>query len=311
MKKLAVVIPAFKITYFKQALNSLANQTDNRFTVYIGDDNSPDDLKAIVNEFSNILSIKYVKFTNNIGAKNLVNQWTRCVELSEEEEWIWLFSDDDIADNTCVEMFYHTIEISKKKYDVYRFNTVVIDYSGNQTSLCPVGPELESSVQMTYHLLLGKRGNSMPDHIFSRKVFEQTGGFVFTRYAQGADWATSIKFSKDKGICIMPDAKLNWRYSGLNISSLAGSNKIAMLNGHIDFLVWIAEHFKYLILDTKSKFTYKDIQNASIQNLKSVIKFHYKGFDKKMFFPIFNLLRINFKLPVYKCYMYIYQMYRN
>ena len=44
---LAIVIPYFKLTFFEETLQSLANQTDQRFKVYIGDDASlenPSDL---------------------------------------------------------------------------------------------------------------------------------------------------------------------------------------------------------------------------------------------------------------------------
>ena len=39
---LAIVIPYFKLTFFEATLQSLANQTDKRFKVYIGDDASPE-----------------------------------------------------------------------------------------------------------------------------------------------------------------------------------------------------------------------------------------------------------------------------
>src|SRR5688572_6407941 len=123
MSQLAIVIPAYKEEFFDKALKSLANQTKKEFTIYIGDDNSPFDLKTIISKYENILNIKYTRFENNIGAKNLVNQWKRCIELTKGESWLWLFSDDDIADNECVERFFEQLESDKGRVDVYRFNT--------------------------------------------------------------------------------------------------------------------------------------------------------------------------------------------
>ena len=37
---LAIVIPYYKLTFFEATLQSLADQTDKRFMVYIGDDAS-------------------------------------------------------------------------------------------------------------------------------------------------------------------------------------------------------------------------------------------------------------------------------
>src|SRR5690242_10860606 len=40
---IAVVIPYFKLRYLGEALESLASQSDSNFSVFIGDDCSPDD----------------------------------------------------------------------------------------------------------------------------------------------------------------------------------------------------------------------------------------------------------------------------
>lgn len=40
---LAIIIPYYKFTFFEATLQSLANQTDQRFKVYIGDDASLED----------------------------------------------------------------------------------------------------------------------------------------------------------------------------------------------------------------------------------------------------------------------------
>ncbi|RYE17370.1 MAG: glycosyltransferase, partial [Sphingobacteriaceae bacterium] len=246
MKNLAIVIPAYKSKYFVKALSSLSSQTNKNFTVYIGDDHSPEDLKVISDQFAEVLDIQYTRFPNNIGAARLVEQWNRCIALTQDEEWLWLFSDDDLLDPTCVASFYQALAASKHGFDVYRFNTCIIDADDNVRTVMPVGPTIETSEQMAYHLLLGERGNSMPDHIFSRQIYKQHNGFVFTPYAQGADWAMSILFSQARGLYTIPDAKVYWRLSGTNISSVAADRKSAMLSGHLDFIAWVLNHFAYL-----------------------------------------------------------------
>lgn len=39
---LAIIIPYYKLAFFEENLQSLSNQTDQRFKVYIGDDASPE-----------------------------------------------------------------------------------------------------------------------------------------------------------------------------------------------------------------------------------------------------------------------------
>lgn len=293
---LAIVIPAFKQEYLDGTLRSFVNQTRKDFVIYIGDDASPYNLKEIVSRYDDLLSIRYHRFDNNIGARNLVNQWTRCIELTKGEPWLWLFSDDDLADPNCVEQFYKTLEKNADRFDVYRFNTKVIDKTNKLLFDTPVGPAEESAELMGYHLLKGERGNSMPDHIFSRSVYTHTGGFVYTDYAQGADWATSIKFAGEKGIAIIPDAMVSWRLSGSNISSVAAGHQSKMVRGHLQFLDWILRRFDYL-KDNRSTVTYEMMQSAIRTNIHNVFINHYKGLTFNTAISLFSFMLTRMKLP--------------
>ena len=99
---LAVVIPCSRVQYLRYSLDALAHQSCKDFKVYIGDDATPDDIESVCNEFKMNLDITYIRFDQNLGRTNLVQQWHRCIEMSSEP-WIWLFSDDDTADPECVE----------------------------------------------------------------------------------------------------------------------------------------------------------------------------------------------------------------
>ena len=107
--KLAIVIPAYKATFLAAALDSIAAQTCQDFTLYIGDDCSPHQLGEIVERYRNKINLVYKRFDTNLGGKDLVAQWERCIDMSQDEEWIWLFSDDDVMEPQCVEEFYKTI----------------------------------------------------------------------------------------------------------------------------------------------------------------------------------------------------------
>jgi glycosyltransferase involved in cell wall biosynthesis len=52
---LAIIIPYYKLTFFDATLESLANQNDNRFTVYIGDDNSTESPLAVLGNYEHKL----------------------------------------------------------------------------------------------------------------------------------------------------------------------------------------------------------------------------------------------------------------
>src|SRR5690606_15483281 len=127
--QVAIIIPAYKQDYFERTLMALSNQTNKCFNVYIGDDNSPYDLEKIYLNYFNKLNGVYKRFDDNLGGTNLVAHWNRCLEMVGDEEWIWLFSDDDILDENCVQNFYNEIAKSEEHYDVYHFDVNVIGES--------------------------------------------------------------------------------------------------------------------------------------------------------------------------------------
>ena len=55
--ELAIIIPTYKGLFFKQTLDSLVNQSNKNFNLYIGDDNSPDNIEQIVAEYTDKLNI--------------------------------------------------------------------------------------------------------------------------------------------------------------------------------------------------------------------------------------------------------------
>lgn len=294
MSRLAIIIPAYKNAYLNETLESIASQTCKDFTVYIGDDCSPYQLKEIVERFTDRITIKYARFENNIGAKDIVRQWSRCVELTTDEEWLWLFSDDDIMDPGCVESFFFIVDSKIGNYQLYRFNKGVIDANGNIIGLSPLGPEVESSEAMAYNLLLGKRGNVMPDQIFSRNIYQKSGGFVYTQYAQGADYAVSILFSKEFGICIIPNAKIYWRWSGQNITCKGSGDRSKIIVGHLQFIKWTLNHFTYLKNQT-GEISYQMIKYAAKKNLIEVIIGHYKGISFRHLPKLVKLMHNHFE----------------
>lgn len=132
---LAIVIPAYKATFLAAALDSIAAQTCQDFTLYIGDDCSPNNLGEIVDRYRDKINLVYRRFDTNFGGKDLIAQWERCIDMSQGEEWIWLFSDDDVMEASCVENFYKSLQETNASYDLYHFDVKVINDDGKITSI--------------------------------------------------------------------------------------------------------------------------------------------------------------------------------
>ncbi|WP_264554529.1 glycosyltransferase family 2 protein [Flavobacterium sp. N1946] len=142
---LAIVIPFYNLTFFETTLQSLANQTDKRFKVYIGDDASPEDCSSLLRKFEGKFDFAYYRFENNLGGTSLTKQWERCIALSGPEEWLMILGDDDVLEKNVVEEFYKEYNIFKGKANVVRFASKIIDENAKTVSDVYVNPKWESA----------------------------------------------------------------------------------------------------------------------------------------------------------------------
>ena len=240
--RLAIVIPAYKAKYLKETLESISQQTCKDFTLYIGDDYSPEDIYSIVQKYKNKIEIVYKRFDSNLGGKNLVEQWKRCIDLTQDEEWIWLFSDDDIMGSKCVESFYNTIKTDN--YDVFHFNVKEIDQTGKETGKASYYPEIISSYSLYKGKMTGKLLSLVVENIFSRNIYKKTNGFQNFDLAWGSDTATWIKFCSDTGMKTIYTDYIYWRISPENITPTISQSIVERkLNALIKYLEWNKEFF--------------------------------------------------------------------
>ena len=242
--RLAIIIPAYKATFLPAALDSIAMQTCKDFTLYVGDDCSPEPIGSIVEPYRDKIELVYQRFDTNLGGKDLVAQWERCITMSQDEPYIWLFSDDDVMEPNCVEELFRQIENTKGVYNLYHFNVDVIDESG--TFKCR--KQDYPAVLSAYRFYRGKNSMRLSafvvENVFSRKVYERFGGFMKYDLAWGSDIATWIVFCGEKGMCTVPHARIKWRQSSQNISPNY-SRQIAerKLRADQNLLNWAYQYF--------------------------------------------------------------------
>ena len=239
--KIAVIIPAYKPDYLTSSLNSLANQTDKDFAIYIGDDCSPFDLFTIIQPFNETLDITYVRFENNLGQNDLVAHWNRCLNLMKGEECFIMFSDDDLMEAACIS----TLKEALKRFDedVFHFNLQIIDKQGKQTGVPKFFPNLLSSLDFFELLCSGEIEARIPEFAFKTNHFIKEGGFENFQQAIRTDNATVIKCAFSKGIRTVEGPHVLWRDSGINISSSVGSKSKEryqiFLSTSVSFFNWM------------------------------------------------------------------------
>ena len=244
MSKLAIVIPAYKEIYFEKALSSIAAQTCKDFTLYIGDDASPNDLESIVEIFKDQIQIKYSRFNENIGSRNLVAQWERCIDLVKDEEWIWLFSDDDLMEKNCVKNFYHAIS-NYQDIDLFHFNPKIINHEDTIIGSF-IFPDLLTIEEFFYGRSQLGYHSYVVEYIFRKSHFMAMGRFENFDLGWGSDDALWIKLGKRKGIKTIDEAKVFWRISPYNISLNNQDKKILKRKFYakIEYSNWVIQQAK-------------------------------------------------------------------
>jgi glycosyltransferase involved in cell wall biosynthesis len=216
---LAIVIPAYKGKFLSATLQALADQTLQKFRVYIADDASPDDISSIVETFTTKLPITYKRFEDNLGTIDLTRHWERSINMLKDEGWIWLLPDDDVPSEDCVQVFFNEVGNSPLKEKLYRFQTVHIDEFGEVFFKPPLCPSVESNIEFLIKKLKFERSSSIAEYIFSRKQYEKVGGFVSLPLAWGSDDLLWIKLAEGNSIITLPAGMVKLRQSGINISS--------------------------------------------------------------------------------------------
>lgn len=243
-EKLAIVIPAYKTDYLDEVFTCIKNQTSQDFSLYVFDDASPYGIKECFDKyFQESQKNKYIRFEENLGGSNLAEHWNRCIKNVRDEEWIWLFSDDDIMDCNCVERFYQALK-DHKIHDVARFNLAYIDKNDNVIFHTKPYEQYLSSSRFFSLLYSGRIQARMPEFIFKRKKIEEIGGFVVFDLAWRSDNATVIAVSHPNGIYTISKAGIRWRLSDTNISGKRNTSiSLRKRLSTIAFFEWVDDFF--------------------------------------------------------------------
>ena len=251
--KLAIIIPAYKIAYLDDCLESIAQQSSKEFKLYIGNDYSPDDIDSIVDKYRDRIDLEYKIFDNNLGSSSLVKHWERCINMMGDEEWIWLFSDDDMMDENAVECFYNQ---KRSVNNVYRFNLNIVDKDNNRLDEV-IYANSETAVSFLGNRLQYKYESAITNYIFNRQAYNNNNGFVDFPLGWSCDDAAIIQFTGKGNIILITDCKISWRKSGINIStSFDKKTGVLKTQARVQFIEWL---FKEKINVLKELKNYKTI----------------------------------------------------
>lgn len=223
---LAIVIPYYRLTFFEKNLVSLANQTDKRFKVYIGDDASPENPSELLEKHKGKFHFKYHRFESNLGGISLTQQWERCIAMSTNEEWIMILGDDDELENNLVENFYINLkEIIDQKINVVRFATKIINEKSGTISESFYHPKYEFAHDSWFRKFKLETRGSLSEQIFSRELYIKYGFFDYP-LAWHSDDRAWLDFSDNKPIFTINESNVLVRVSNSSISGMVSNNDL-------------------------------------------------------------------------------------
>lgn len=206
------VLPAYKDTYFEDAIKSILSQTYINLELIIVDDASPYNLKEIVDKFSDN-RISYYRNEKNIGGENLVKQWNHSIEYAKGD-YIILAADDDIYSEVFLE---ESIKLIKEhpEVNIIRGRVQNID-SENKT----IRKEIQLSNFLSFdEFLFAERYTlrCIGNYVFkSSALFEKK--FKDFPLAWWSDIATVLDVANNY-ICITPKTVYSFRISQEHISA--------------------------------------------------------------------------------------------
>lgn len=290
---LAIVIPYYKINYFEETLKSLAEQTDKRFKVYIGNDSSENDPSALIQKYSSELNIKYKKFDTNLGSFSLVRQWNRCLDLLENETWVMILGDDDVVSCNMVEAFYLNYDTFKTSYSVIRFATYKINDVSQIYSELYTHVEIENCTD----IIVNQKRSSLSEYVF-RKDKIDTIKFKELPLAWYSDLLAVLEFSDFGSIFSINSAHLKIRISENSISG-KNDNLVQKENAKFLFYKYILENAntklnketKEIIESKINKIYINDKKNIS--RLRIILILYLRKFKFEAIFKLFKSLIIN------------------
>lgn len=288
---LAIIVPYYKLSFFENTLGSLEKQSDKRFKVYIGDDNSPEDCSSLLEKYKEKIDFTYYRFENNLGGTNLVLQWERCINMASHEEWIMILGDDDVLGNDVVAKFYDNIDdVNLNKINVVRFSTQCINDKGEFVSKIYENDKISRSSKLFVDKLNGYSRASLSEHVFRKSAYIKYG---FKRYnmAWHSDDMAWLEFSDFKNIFCINTAKIDIRISDLSIT---GSDD--KLN---DKLESSYRFYKELLQNYRTEFTKLDID--LILRIFEIRLLKVEGVTFKGYLKILQLyLKYNVSINVFR-----------
>lgn len=305
-KKLAIVIPYFKLDYFEETLHSLMSQTNKDFKVYIGNDASPQDPVHLIANVQNQLDLVYYAYDTNLGSINLAKSWDRILE-NVEEEWFQILGDDDRIAPDFVEKFYEHLPTFQHKINVVKFSSILLDshadvikesYKNYKSGYYDAIDLLNDKIRNVFNL-------SLSEHVFKKSKFIDTG-FKLYPLAWHTDDMLFLEMSDFSEMYLISESSVLVRYFENSISGNRRNLKIKKRASK--------QFYKELILEliNRNKIQSFNITDSIIsikgEDLESKDLWKLIGLNNVGFSKIIKFIKIKLKFYFIEMKVFLYNL---
>ncbi len=225
--KFSITIPAYKINFIKESIESVLSQTYDNFELIIVNDGSPDDIDSVVSCFDDS-RVRYYINDKGFGGYNVIKNWNKCLDLCTGDYMICMGDDDKLLP-CCLEE-YSKLIAQFPGLNVYHAWTQIIDENSNVIAMTPDRGLRESTYSIMWHRIKGRR-QFIGDYLFDVNSLRKESGFYFLPYAWGSDDITVWRAAANGGIANGQVPMFQFRFNSLQISNAPNSvDKMKAIN---------------------------------------------------------------------------------
>ena len=214
--KFSILIPAYKLAFFKECLDSILVQTYKNFEIVIVNDSSPEDLDSVVLKYSDS-RIKYFKNEKNCGVINVVDNWNICLSHATGDYVICIGDDDKLLPN-CLEEYSKLLD---KYPDIGLLHgwTEIINERSEVVKPTTHRCEFESALSLMWHRMHAYEQQFIGDFCFNREWLLQHGGFYKLPLAWGSDDVSALIGASKNGVANTQIPVFQYRINSQTISN--------------------------------------------------------------------------------------------
>lgn len=213
--RFSIAIPAFKLKYFKECIDSILAQSYKDFELLILNDASPEDFDSLIASYQDE-RIHYFKNEKNSGLMNVIDNWNKLFNKAKGD-FVILMGDDDKMHQD----YLSTISSLIDKYpqvDVFHARVMLIDEESKPFSLALERIEYESPCSFILQRFMGGV-QYIGDFCIRRTKLLKIGGYVKLPLGWCTDDIVAYDSCVPNGVVHTKEPLFLYRSSRITISS--------------------------------------------------------------------------------------------